>query len=90
MRFVTLGLLVLLGLVHGSLWFGDGGMPYTRRLQGQLTAQLQQNEAQRQRNARLVAEVEDLRQGLEMVEDRARNELGMVRPDEVFVQVTRR
>ena len=50
----------------------------------------QQNDAQRQRNMRLVAEVEDLRQGLEMVEDRARNELGMVKPDEIFVQVVRR
>ncbi len=90
MRFVTLALLLLLGLVHAELWFGDGGMPYVRRLQGQLDAQLKQNEAQRQRNARLVAEVEDLRQGLEMVEDRARNELGMVKPDEIFVQVTRR
>ncbi|HSW08702.1 cell division protein FtsB [Aquabacterium sp.] len=89
MRFITLALLVLLGLVHGSLWFGDGGMPYTQRLQSQLDAQLKQNEAQRQRNVRLVAEVEDLRQGLEMVEDRARSELGMIKPDEIFVQITR-
>lgn len=90
MRFITLALLLLLALVHAELWFGDGGMPYTRRLQGQLTAQLKQNETQRQRNMRLVAEVEDLRQGLEMVEDRARNELGMVKPDEIFVQVVRK
>ncbi len=90
MRFVTLALLLLLALVHAELWFGDGGLPYARRLQGQLDAQLGQNEAQRQRNARLLAEVDDLRQGLEMVEDRARGELGMVRPDEIFVQVTRR
>ncbi|MBI5258374.1 MAG: cell division protein FtsB [Burkholderiales bacterium] len=90
MRFVTLALLVLLALLHAELWFGDGGMPYVRRLQGQLDAQLGHNEAQRQRNARLVAEVEDLRRGLEMVEDRARSELGMVKPDEIFVQITRR
>lgn len=90
MRFVTLALLLLLALVHAELWFGDGGLPYARRLQGQLDAQLGQNEAQRQRNVRLLAEVDDLRQGLEMVEDRARGELGMVRPDEIFVQVTRR
>lgn len=90
MRFVTLALLLLLALVHAELWFGDGGLPYARRLQAQLDAQLGQNEAQRQRNTRLLAEVDDLRQGLEMVEDRARGELGMVRPDEIFVQVTRR
>ena len=90
MRFVTLALVLLLALVQGELWFGDGGLPYARRLQGQLDAQLKQNEAQRQRNQRLQAEVDDLREGLEMVEDRARSELGMVKPDEVFVQVTRR
>jgi cell division protein FtsB len=90
MRFVTLALLLLLGLVQAELWFGDGGMPYARRLQGQLDAQLKQNEAQRQRNTRLVAEVDDLQRGLEMVEERARSELGMVKPDEIFVQLTTR
>jgi cell division protein FtsB len=90
MRLITLALLLLLALVQGGLWFGDGGLPYARRLQGQLDAQLKQNDAQRQRNQRLVAEVDDLREGLEMVEDRARSELGMVKPDEIFVQVTRR
>ena len=90
MRLVTLALVLLLALVQGELWFGSGGLPYARRLQGQLDAQLKQNDAQRQRNQRLQAEVDDLREGLEMVEDRARSELGMVRPDEVFVQVTRR
>lgn len=89
MRIVTLLLLLLLALVQGELWLGSGGLPYARRLQGQLDAQLKQNDAQRQRNQRLQAEVDDLRQGLEMVEDRARGELGMVKPDEVFVQITR-
>lgn len=90
MRLLTLALLALLALVHAELWFGDGGKPYALRLQGQLDAQLKQNDAQRQRNARLAAEVDDLRMGLEMVEDRARSELGMVKPDEIFVQVTKR
>ncbi len=89
MRLVTLALLLLLALVQGELWLGSGGAPYARRLQGQLDAHLKQNEAQRQRNQRLQAEVDDLREGLEMVEDRARSELGMVKPDEIFVQVTR-
>jgi cell division protein FtsB len=90
MRLGTLALLAVLGLVQAELWFGDGGAPATHRLSDQLDVQLQRNEFQRRTNARLGAEVDDLRSGLEMVEDRARSELGMVRPDEIYVQLTRR
>lgn len=90
MRLVTAALLVLLAAVQAELWLGEGGLPQVHKLSAQLDAQRQRNEAQRRTNARLAAEVEDLRTGLEMVEDRARSELGMVRPDEIFVQLTRR
>ncbi len=90
MRPTTLVLLAVLGVVQAELWFGDGGLPSARKLSAQLDAQSKRNEAQRRFNARLSAEVDDLRTGLEMVEDRARSELGMVRPDEVYVQLTRR
>ncbi len=89
-RFVTVALMLLFGLVQAELWFGDGGRLHVRKLQAQLVSQRQHNDAERARNARLAAEVDDLAQGLEMVEDRARGELGMVKPDEIFVQVTRR
>lgn len=90
MRYLTVALLVLLGLVHVGLWVGAGGLPQVMRLQAQLDANLQRNAEQKQRNEHLQAEVDDLRQGLEMVEDRARAELGMVKPDEIFVQLTAR
>lgn len=90
MRFVTLALLAVLAAVQAELWFGEGGLPAERRLQAQLDAQRRSNDAQRLVNARLVAEVDDLRTGLEMVEERARYELGMVRPDEIYVQLTKR
>lgn len=90
MRYLSYALLTLLGLVQVGLWFGSGGLPQVMRLQGQLDASLQRNAEQKQRNDRLQAEVDDLRQGLEMVEDRARGELGMVKPDEIFVQITAR
>ena len=48
------------------------------------------NDAKRARNAKLSAEVRDLQEGLEMVEEKARAELGMVRPNEILVQITRR
>jgi cell division protein FtsB len=88
MRLVTLALLVLMALVHAELWFGKGGVPHVMGLQAQLSAQQKENDEARERNAQLSAEVSDLKEGLEMVEEKARSELGMVKPDEIFVQVT--
>jgi len=87
-RLVTLALLVLLGLVHAELWFGRGGVPRVVDLSGKLAAQTAANDAARKRNEQLGAEVSDLKEGLEMVEEKARSELGMVKPDEVFVQIS--
>jgi cell division protein FtsB len=85
----TLALLALLVFVHAQLWIGGSGKPYTMNLQMQLDRQLALNERAKARNEQLVAEVRDLRDGLEMVEERARWELGMVKADEVLVQVAR-
>ncbi len=87
---ITVALTVLLGLVLAGLLFGSGGWPQVRKLQLQLDASLQRNATQKQRSERLQAEVDDLRQGLEMVEDRARAELGMVKPNEILVQLDQR
>jgi len=86
MRQVTVALLLLLAAVHAGLWLGDAGPPQVMKLQAQLDAQRQRNTNQLRANERLVAEVEDLRQGLEMVEERARADLGMIKPDEMLVQ----
>ena len=90
MRWVTLTLTALLVLVQVDLWLGRGSLPQVWKLQRELAAQQQTNERARERNARITAEVTDLKEGLEMVEDKARSELGMLRPDEVLVQVSRR
>ena len=90
MRFVTVLMLVLLGLVHAELWFGKGGLPRVVSLSGQVAEQRQKNEAARLRNDQLSAEVADLREGLEMVEEKARSELGMIKPDEILVQITKK
>ncbi len=89
-RAVTWGLALLLLLVQAGLWFGKGSVPHVWNLQTQLKDQGLANEGARQRNQRITAEVGDLREGLEMIEEKARSELGMVRPDEVFVQITGR
>ena len=88
MRYITVGLIVLLGLVHAEIWFGKGGMPRMLELQGRVATLKASNTADRQRNAQLDAEVRDLKEGLEMVEEKARFELGMVKPDEIYVQLT--
>jgi cell division protein FtsB len=88
MRWVTVVLAALLLAVQADLWLGRSSLPYVMSLQTQLREQQAINEAARQRNQRLLAEVSDLKDGLEMVEEKARSELGMVRPDEILVQVT--
>jgi cell division protein FtsB len=85
----TLALLAVLLLVQAQLWLGSSGKPYTMKLQLELDKQTALNDQARARNEQLVAEVRDLREGLEMVEERARWELGMVKPDEILVQVAR-
>ncbi len=90
MKYVTLALAALLVLVQLDLWFGKGGLPRTMQLHRQLAQQRDINEAARARNAQLAAEVRDLKEGLEMVEERARLYLGMVKPDEMLVQISPR
>ena len=81
---------VLAGLIlvlQYPLWFGKGGWLRVRELDRQVTAQATANERLKSRNDALDAEVRDLKQGMEAVEERARAELGMIRADEVFYQV---
>jgi cell division protein FtsB len=90
MKWTPLVLATLLVVVQGDLWFGKGNLPYVMGLKQQLEQQRQANVGARERNARVAAEVADLKEGLEMVEERARAELGMVRPNEILVQVAPR
>ena len=90
MRYLTFALIGLLALVQAELWAGKGGRSHVVQLQAQLQAQQKANDAARLRNQRLSAEVSDLKEGLEMVEERARGELGMVKPDEILVQLSPR
>jgi cell division protein FtsB len=89
-RWTTLVLAALLAVVQADLWFGKGNWPYVMGLRSQLSSQQAANDRARARNARAAAELADLKEGLEMVEDKARSELGMVKPDEILVQVTQR
>ncbi|MFT4190499.1 MAG: cell division protein FtsB [Comamonas sp.] len=85
---VPLVLVLLLALLQAQLWLGRGSIPDIQDQRTRLAEQLKANERARLANEQLDAEISDLRNGLEMVEERARQELGMVKPNEIFVQVT--
>jgi cell division protein FtsB len=88
-RLVPTALTILLVILHAQLWFGRGSVPSVSRMVTELEAQQQKNVQAQLVNDRLAAEVRDLKEGLEMVEEKARLELGMVKPNEIYVQITR-
>lgn len=85
MKLLAAMLAGLIVLIQYPLWLGKGGWLRVWELDRQLLAQQGTNDRLAQRNVALEAEVRDLRTGLFAVEERARYELGMVRPDEIFV-----
>jgi cell division protein FtsB len=82
-------LVVLLLAIQGQLWFGRGSIGEVRQMQHKLDEQKAKNTLAQQSNERLSAEVRDLQEGLEMVEEKARSELGMVKPNEILVQIAK-
>jgi cell division protein FtsB len=89
LRPLHLVLISLLLVLQAQLWFGRGSLPDVMRLREVLKEQKQLNAAAQLANDRLSAELHDLKDGLEMVEERARAEIGMVKPNEVFVQIAK-
>lgn len=87
MRILALVLAVLILVLQYPMWLGKGGWLRVRELDRQVEAQRQVNSELKARNAALDADVRDLKQGFEAVEERARADLGMIRQDEVFFQL---
>jgi cell division protein FtsB len=87
MRLLAASLAALLVLIQYPLWLGKGSWARVWEMDRQLRAQRAQNDALQARNDALAGEVRDLKQGLDAIEERARFELGLVRPDEVYIQV---
>ena len=86
-RIIPAILIALLLIFHAQLWFGRGSIGNVSAMQQKLDAQKAANAQAQQANEQLASEVRDLKEGLEMVEEKARMELGMVKPNEVFVNV---
>jgi cell division protein FtsB len=87
MRFLALALVLLIALIQNPLWFGKGGWLRVHELNAQIDAQHDTNMKLAARNAMLDAEVLDLKQGYDAIEERARSELGMIKQDEEFFQL---
>ncbi|MBI2768791.1 MAG: septum formation initiator family protein [Burkholderiales bacterium] len=88
-RIVPAILIALLLVLHAQLWFGRGSVRSVSEMQRKLDAQKAANLQAQQANLRLGSEVNDLKEGLEMVEEKARAELGMVKPNEILVQIAK-
>lgn len=86
-RLIPALLLGLLLVLHAQLWFGRGSVQHVATMRQQLVEQAQVNRLSKHANDQLANEVRDLQDGLDMVEELARQDLGMVKPNEVFVQI---
>jgi cell division protein FtsB len=84
---IILLLLILVGLLQYRLWFGDGNVLELRRMKDRIVELEQDGERRRLRNTALDAEVTDLKQGTEAIEESARQNLGMIKEGEDFVQL---
>ena len=87
MRFLSFGLAFLIALLQYPLWLGKGSWLKVSELDRQVATQRATNAELKARNDALDAEVRDLKQGTEAIEERARLELGMIKKDEIFYQV---
>ncbi len=87
MKIIVIILLVLIGQLQYRLWFGDGCITEINTYQTRLNELKIQVDEKKHRNEMLYAEVLDLRKGQEAVEERAREELGMIKEGETFIQV---
>jgi len=86
-RFLPALLIAMLLILQGQLWLGKGGVPTVIELENKIQEQNIANSKARSINAQLSSEVSDLKEGLNTVEARARQELGMVKANEIFVQI---
>jgi cell division protein FtsB len=86
-RFIPVFLITLLIVLHAQLWSGRGSVSQVASMKQALADLERSNQAARLRNDQVVNEVRDLQEGLGMIEELARQDLGMVRPNEIFVQI---
>ena len=87
MRAITLLLVVFIMLLQYRLWFGKNSVPDYQALESEVQRQIVDNDKLKQRNKLLYADTDDLKSGVEAIEERARNELGMIKEGETFFRL---
>ncbi len=84
MKWLMLVLIMLLGYLQYRLWIGDGSLAHAHRLENEIKLQQVEIDRMRERNRILDVEVEELKTGLDTIEERARNDIGLIKKDETF------
>ena len=87
MKTIIALMIALFLLMQYKLWFGDGSIPQVVELRQRVEEQRDKNEQARQRNMILATEVDDLKTGLDVIEELARSDLGMVKEGETFIHI---
>jgi cell division protein FtsB len=87
MKGIIAALVVITALLQYKLWIGNGSFGEVYRLDRTIVAQEKENAAAKERNLALQAEVDDLKHGMDAIEERARSDLGMIKKDETFFRV---
>jgi cell division protein FtsB len=84
MKWLMLVLVIVLSYLQYRLWIGDGSLAHAHRLEGEIKLQQTKIDRMRERNRILDVEVEELKTGLDTIEERARNDIGLIKKDETF------
>ncbi|GHF85800.1 cell division protein FtsB [Thalassotalea marina] len=87
MRIISIVLIIFLLMLQYRLWFGKNSVPDYLALEDEIIRQQEDNDKLRQRNKLLYADTDDLKSGVEAIEERARNELGMIKANETFFRI---
>jgi cell division protein FtsB len=87
MRAITVLLLIFIILLQYRLWFGKNSVPDYLALESEVQRQISDNDKLKRRNKLLYADTDDLKSGVEAIEERARNELGMIKEGETFFRL---
>jgi cell division protein FtsB len=80
-------LIILLVVLQYRLWIGEGSLAHAHRLENEVKLQKAENERMQERNRIMDVEVEELKSGLDTIEERARNDIGLIKKDETFFMI---
>ena len=87
MKWIIGILLILLVVLQYRLWIGEGSLAHAHRLEGNIKVQQAENDRMCERNRILDVEVDELKTGLDTIEERARNDIGLIKKDETFFMI---